>query len=192
VGDEYGFLQIFDVATRAVRVEIRLPRFIICTAWSGDGQTLAVGDLYGWITLLDPVTGTTLGRWRPTVTGRGDANGIAWSRHDSLLASAHQDGSIWVWNPDNRQALQRLQAHHGWARGVAFSPDGRLLLTAGEDNTATVWSTETWTLLASLPCGSLPLWSVAWSPDRRHFALGSGRYQTAGSGGVFLWEVIRE
>jgi len=75
---------------------------------------------------------------------------------------------------------------------VAFSPDGRLPLTAGEDNATTVWSTETWTLLASLPCGSLPLWSVAWSPDGSQFALGSGRYETTGSGGGFLWQVIRE
>ena len=192
VGNAYGLIEIFDVATRAVLVEIPLARFIICAAWSGDGQTLAVGDLDGWITLWDPVTGTRLGQWRPNGIGGGDTNGIAWSPNDSLLASAHQRGSIWVWDPDTHEALHRLEAHHGWARGVAFSPDGRLLLTSGEDNTATVWSTETWTRLASLPCGSLPLWSVGWSPDGSHFALGSGLYENTGSGAVFLWQVIRE
>jgi len=191
-GDDGGLIQIFDVATRKVLVEISVGRWVICAAWSGDGQTLAVGDLSGFITLWDPITGAKLGQWIPGVTGRKDTNGITWSPNDSLLATAHQDGSIWVWDPDTREPLRRLNAHRGWARGVAFSPDGRLLLTTGEDNTATVWSTETWALLASLPCGSLPLWSAAWSPDGSQFALGSGRYETKGSGAVFLWQVTRE
>ncbi len=190
VGTRLGKAQIWDVASRTLIHEMTGHDWIVSAAWSSHGDTLAIGDLLGRIVLWDPATATQL-KVLQTSAGRNDANGLAWSPDNSMLASAHQDGSVWLWDGETGEALRSETAHNGWARGVAFSPGNRLLVTTGADATAAVWSMETFELLERLRCPLLPLWSVAWSPDGYYFALGGGRYESSWpSGKIFVWQVI--
>jgi WD40 repeat protein len=189
VGTSGGTVQIWDVPGLTIVRQIRAPTLVVSAVWSGDGLTLAVGDLAGGITLWDPESGARIDEFETTV-GTRDTNGLAWSPDDSMLASAHQDGSVWVWDAATGQVIRTLQAHGGWARGVAFSPDSRLLVSTGENARAHVWSAETWDSVDQLLCPALPLWSVSWSPDGDRFAVGSGRYDSHHGGTIFVWEVI--
>jgi WD40 repeat protein len=141
------------------------------------------------LTLWEPMTGTQLEEIDSNPQARSDTNGLDWSPDDSVLASAHQDHLVRIWDARSYELLRTLDGHSGWVRGIAFSPGGRLLVTAGERSDVTVWSTESWQPLDQFRCPALPLWSVAWSPDGRYFAIGSGRYDSLTGGQIFLWTV---
>jgi WD40 repeat protein len=61
-------------------------------------------------------------------------------RHDGkLLAAAGQDGRVRIYNAENGQKLEVIDAHRFKANAVKFSPDGKELYTAGADSTVKVW-----------------------------------------------------
>lgn len=56
-----------------------------------------------------------------------------------LLAAAGQDGRVRIYNRENGQKLEVLDAHRLKANAVKFSPDGKELYTAGADSTVKIW-----------------------------------------------------
>ena len=61
---------------------------------------------------------------------------IAWSPDGRTLASASEDTTIRLWNPETGTRLGSLAAHTHWVRSVAWSPDGRLLASGSSDATS--------------------------------------------------------
>jgi WD40 repeat protein len=122
-------------------------------------------------------------------SSRSDVNGLAWSPDGRMLASAHQDGKVRLWNVADGEVLHTLGGHTGWVRGVAWSPDGRWLASTSEDRKVRLWDAETGQRLVTLK-HSRAVWSVAWSPDGSRLAAGSGVYNKATPPGkVIVWAV---
>ncbi|AKJ10465.1 WD40 repeat-containing protein [Streptomyces incarnatus] len=57
-----------------------------------------------------------------------------------LLATAGDDRTVRLWNPDTGEETAVLTGHTGRILAVAFSPDGSLLASGGEDGTVRLWN----------------------------------------------------
>ena len=77
----------------------------------------------------------------------------------SRLASAGTDGTVKLWDVENRRATSNLRGRAG-GHGVAFSPDGTSLASASEDQTVKVWDIATGR--NSAPSEATPMPSMAW------------------------------
>src|ERR687891_485710 len=52
-----------------------------------------------------------------------------------MVATASDDGTTKLWDPDTGEELFTLYGHDDLVFGVDFSPDGRMLATASPDGT---------------------------------------------------------
>jgi WD40 repeat protein len=109
-----------------------------------------------------------------TLQGNGDSiNSVAFSPDGQLIATALDDGTAKLWNPQTGQILHTLQAHTATVNLVAFSPDGSMIATGSSDRTAKIWNTLTGELLHTLQPDSGMIDSVAFSPNGKLVATGS-------------------
>ena len=162
----------------------------ICIGWSNNANTIAAGYWSGTILILDSESGSILIVLNGYTSARSDVNGLAWSPDGKILATAHQDGKIRLWNSTTGEQINTLIGHTSWVRGVAWSPDGTMIATTSEDRGLFIWHAETGKLLASRKKHTRPVWSVAWSPDGNKIATGGGVYDSNYySGEIFIWSI---
>jgi dipeptidyl aminopeptidase/acylaminoacyl peptidase len=98
---------------------------------------------------------------------------VSWSRDETRLATANDDGTATVWQAAGGRELLTLKEHTGIVSSVSWSPDGRRLATAGEDGTAKVWDGETGRELLTLEGHTSGVSTVSWSPDGLRLATAS-------------------
>ena len=186
-----GFrMQVWQTATGELLHAAKVQTQISSVSWSPDGTTVAVGGINGMTSLWNAQTGELVGKLAASDPPRNDVNGVTWSPHGRILASAHGakgHGAIRLWNPASGRLVQTLTSSGGWLRGLSWSPDGLWLAAGGEDGQVRIWNVEAGELAATLPTDSRPVWSLAWSPDGRLLAAGNTGSQVAG-GTVCVWD----
>ncbi|HEV3339801.1 MAG TPA: serine/threonine-protein kinase [Pirellulales bacterium] len=69
----------------------------------------------------------------------GGIRAVAFHPDGTRLACACSDGTIRLWDLENRQELLSLSGHEGAVMAVAFSSGGNKLYSAGVDKTLRVW-----------------------------------------------------
>ncbi len=122
----------------------------------------------------------------PTAGHRATVSCVAYSPDGTALATADAEGTILVWNPDDRSVAQCLIGHNGRISALAWSPDGRFLATASEDTTVRVWSVSRegpFEERHHLRGHQGPVFSIAWSPEGERLASG-GEDRT-----IHLWDM---
>ena len=136
---------------------------------------------------------TTIGVWIYDVrTGNeqalfsgvmGGANAISYSPGGFMLAAAHKDKTVRLWdvNGNNRRPLANFIGHTDEIHSVKFSADGTMLASGSADNTIRVWDVQTKELMAILPYRDA-INTVDFSPDSRMLAGGSD------DGSIQVWD----
>lgn len=104
-------------------------------ALSPDGSTLAHSDVDG-VAVLD--AGTFERRF--TLAGESSgASALAFSADGSLLAAGYADGTIVIWDLDDRVAVHTFRGHAKEVGSVAFSPDGTTVYSVAPDRLLLAW-----------------------------------------------------
>jgi WD40 repeat protein len=155
-----GALGLWDTATGKPQHALRLgPVFATATAFSSDGNLLAVGRHDGTICLWQkargsfaPVAGPSHAIYALTFT----ADGIS-------VMTAGMEGRLRHWNPHSGKSLRDVRASPGAEVGV-FSADGRTLAAYEEDGIQ-LWDTATGKLLCRLEERGNGSCFLALSPD---------------------------
>ena len=124
---------------------------------------------------------------RGEIRHRGVVRALAFSPGGSLLATASSDGSLRLWNPSTRRAIEGSigAESKNIVRSVAFSPDGRVLAAGGDEGVVRLWDTTTRAEIGDeIAVRTGGVTSVAFSPDGHRLAIGGV------NGTVRLWDVV--
>jgi WD40 repeat protein len=160
-------------------------------AFSPDGQTLMVGGSKSYFAVTNYRGGLQF--WdvpsrQTTGTVPGDASDIvqiALSANGSLLATAHIDGPVSLWDAQTRRLLHRFESQSGSTKlSLAFSPTEPLLAGSDWSGNIVLYNTTTMEVVRPpLKGHSQRVLSIAFSADGRTLA-------SAGEGGgLKLWQV---
>src|SRR5262249_46847601 len=66
-------------------------------------------------------------------------NEVAFSPSGKTLATAGNDRSVKLWNPETGRRTKTLLSHTGRVLSLAFSPDGKTLATGGKEGVICLW-----------------------------------------------------
>jgi WD40 repeat protein len=133
INSDNNLAQVWDSYTGDLIAKLSIPG----VTWkskllSNNGKYLAfnTGDAptgNNIISILDMQTGQTI------LTYKGNpANAalltLAWSPNDQLIATAANDGHVFVWNPHNGQTITSFDTHYQSGPWMNWSPDGKMLV----------------------------------------------------------------
>ncbi|KAF9082110.1 hypothetical protein BGX23_012797 [Mortierella sp. AD031] len=177
--DDY-ILRIWDVATRIFTTALRgHSDEVLGVAYSPDGKRI-----------LSCGRDRTLRLWDARASEPGSVlfgSTVGFPMRTKLFpdlesSTAHDDGSIRLWNTYAVPLSLRLEGHSRMIESVVFSSDGTRVVTGSEDYSLKVWDTETGRNLHTLTEGGMSVSCVAYSPAGNRFA--SGSHDTA----VRVWD----
>jgi WD40 repeat protein len=205
-GGPAGVLQLWDVAAGKIvrpfdeHKGLRSLAMAPDGKWAascGDGLTVrlwevSTGKMVQELYCGEPVkprVGPIIGG-PPTPVAR--IHSAVFSPDSATLATANNDGSLWLWEVASGKKLREITGRTGTFLGicaVAFTPDGKVLATAdGQRKTVRLWETSTGKELAEV-AGDAEIGSVALSSKGGLLAASSNDPSGAGSPAVRVWRL---
>jgi WD40 repeat protein len=122
----------------------------------------------------------------------GSVRSIAYSPDGRRIASAHDDGSIVLWDARTGQEIRSLTGHVGSVSSVTFDDDGGRLISGGFDRTVRVWDAKTGQEKFVLRGHSRPIISVAFRPGANQAASSEhGANSDTASFEIKQWDLLR-
>jgi len=134
---------------------------ITCLASTAKGDLLASATTDGVVSFWDGVSGKSLGRLPPPLSG----NRIALSPDGKVIAIGMGEDAICICDVSTRTVLGRLKGHSWSITSLAFSPSGRTLASASRAGEVVLWDTSTASLISELPRHQGAVAAVVFSPD---------------------------
>jgi WD40 repeat protein len=134
---QFGFVTVWDLATKARRHELRGHADAILAAdLATDGKTLATGSYDRMVKLWDVAEGREI----RTLKEHTDAvHAVVFRRDGARVASGGADRTVKVWDVVTGKRLVSLGDSTGEVYAVAFGPSGDLLYGAGVDRSIRAW-----------------------------------------------------
>ncbi len=135
--------------------------------FTGDGETLAIGNYVGTVQVRNTDDGGPRGDSRQRHSGKVVA--MAFSADGQVLATSGEDRVVRLSNRAGEDLRSFPTEIPGGVFGLAFGPDPHLLATANGDGTVRLWRTDTRDAFADPFIGHAgPVRSVAFTSDGRH------------------------
>ena len=156
--------------------------------FSPDGTQVAVATTIG-IWIYDVLTGTEV----KLLTGEmGGANAVSYSPEGDILAGAHSDRTVRLWNVStgDQKLLPTFSEHTKAIYAIDFSADGRMLASGSEDNTIRVCDIHTEELLSILPGSNAAVYTIAFAPNNSTSDVSVNSVLAGGSGDgtIRVWD----
>ena len=143
-----GDIELWDVATRSIRVTLHKPPAIpdgknegwFLTRFSPKGDRLLATCYLGYVAMWDLHSGQAV--WFEQAH-RSLVYGLAFSHDGKHFASGGFDQLIHIWDTATQKEVMTLKGHLNEIWSLEFSPDDRYLLTSSKDGTVMLWNAET-------------------------------------------------
>jgi WD40 repeat protein len=140
-------------------------------AYSPDGKVVATGNVFGEITLYDPVAGK---RARDSWVGHTRmVMQMQFSPDGKMLATGGWDTLVKLWDVATGKELHVLKGHTEPITFLAFSADGKMLASGSRDGTARLWDLDHPPETPLLKAHHNGIQPIAFSPDGRYIATGA-------------------
>jgi WD40 repeat protein len=107
-------------------------------------------------------------------------SGVSFSPDGQMIASAHEDGTVKLWNQDGN-FIKTLTGHSCWVADVRFSPDGQTIASGSRDGSIKLWR-QNGSLITTIAGHSGAVEGVSFSPDGQVIASASREDRT-----IKLW-----
>ena len=144
-------------------------------AFSHDGQHLATAGQH--VKLWEVNTQTEIA----TLQHDEYVWALAFSPDGQFLAAGDGEGTVKIWDVQERQVISQLEGDTVRVDALVFSPDGRTLASAGYNGLIKLWAVSDWALLGSLQNRGTA-YTLDFFPDGKALA-------SAGHAAVTLWSV---
>jgi WD40 repeat protein len=131
----------FDIATAAETRKLMPPQGVVgyygspTITFSRDSRTVLKYD--GEMRVIEMVSGSERTRLPREITGSNTT--LVWSDDGRLLAQAHTNGAVVVYDTWTGREVLRRNGEQGSISALAFSRDGRKLAAGGANTTILVW-----------------------------------------------------
>jgi WD40 repeat protein len=161
----------------------QVSEYPVASAWSADGDYLAVATAAGGIHLYSPAQPDRIWHWQ---AHEAPIQALRWHPREPLLSSAAQDGIIKYWRlaADGDVFVEKaLTVTDGWIEDMAWRPDGRYLAVAAGRKALVL--DRLGKVRNTVDFAASTIAALAWSPRGTELAL-------AGYGGVLLVKNVTE
>jgi len=161
----FEWYMLWDIAHARSRMLRELPARIYTLSFSSDGRHAAVGLGDGSASL-----------WKMPSERQSEytnASAVAVSPNGAILAAAHEDGVVRLWDTSSRTLRASFRGHSGTVFGIVFSPDGRMVCTTSADGTARLWPVDSSAAPLILSGHRSDVRMAVFSPDGRMLATAS-------------------
>jgi WD40 repeat protein len=123
-------IKIWDIRKRKI-IKVLIDQSVSYASFSRFNDYAAyVAD---GIHILDTATGLS------TVMGNNLITTIVLSGDGKYIACGSWDGTVVLWDIENKKETKKFQAHHDKINAITFSNDSRYIVTASADNRITLW-----------------------------------------------------
>jgi len=164
---------VWDVDTQKTLLNFgSFTRPVQALAWSPDSKLLAIGGWNDTIYVHDCSLRKTT---QSAIAYREHSDfvqALAWSPDGIRIASASNDKTVRLWDPQTGQTLLTYRGHTDAVKAVAWSPDGKYIASAGVDTTVQVWDPQTGKLIFIYNGHFGTVYGLAWSKASKYIASG--------------------
>ncbi len=154
----------------------RIPRPV---AYSGDGETLAIGSDDGGVLVCDARSGHPV---RTLQGHRGRVYVVAYAGTGSLFVTGAADGTVRLWDSATGESLDRIDGHQDWVWPLVLSPDGSVVASGDSSGTMRIIETATGAIRHRLPGFPSHIWTAGFHPHEPLLATGDV------TGKVTVWD----